>query len=49
MRKFVNKLYPDGRIQIPKNIREINDLYPGDWIELEIVKVRKNGQGIHGD
>lgn len=41
--RFVSKIGSYGTVTIPKEVREIYNLMPGDLIQVSIVRLHKNG------
>ena len=38
---FVRRVYEDGKVTIPKELRELNAIEEGDYVRLAIVEVVK--------
>lgn len=41
MTEFVRRVYEDGKITIPKEIRELHLIEPGDYVKVTITVVKK--------
>ena len=39
--EFVAKLYPNGVVTVPLDIRKWNDIEPGDKIKLKVIQLYK--------
>ncbi|MEK7112494.1 MAG: hypothetical protein AAB875_04145 [Patescibacteria group bacterium] len=39
--EFAAKLYPNGVVTVPLDIRKWNDIEPGDKIKLKVIQVYK--------
>lgn len=43
--RFVRRVYENGKITIPKEIREIHGVQDGDLVEVEVVHVVRRADG----
>lgn len=37
--EFTRRVYEDGKVTIPKELRDLHDIAEGDFVRLEIVEV----------
>lgn len=50
MTTFTASISSGGLVNIPQNVREMNDFEHGDLLELKVVKHKKeNGEVVHTD
>lgn len=37
--EFVRRIYENGKVTIPKEIRELEGIRPGDYVQFSVVRV----------
>lgn len=43
MEEFVARVFKDGKVTVPKQLRELFDVKDGDYVRLALVEVVKKG------
>lgn len=46
--EFIRRVYEDGKITIPKDIRDLNGINAGDYVRVEVEVVKKVAESITG-
>lgn len=44
MTKFTSRITSGGMVNIPENVRDMNDFERGDLLEVKVVKHKQDGQ-----